>query len=220
MRFLSRKNISTYVLLLMQLPVLMLIFGSCTESIPPRNDPTNLVTVTVKPSYLTGNVIDFEIDLRNDYDETLYGLGEYQGTIEVALEGSPGFHRTIHLGRTDMIAGPKVDPLNGKIFLDPGNIVRFFYRWDFVLDGGDTLYKKFQLNKDEDCVIITRIITPKGPGGARVSYPRQYSNQTLSINGQMKLYADLAASLVTPSKFSFQYQTYPKWQCQYIPNPP
>lgn len=198
-----------------------ILFASCSEELPPRDNPTNAVTARVIPTYVTGNQVDFEVRLKNEYDETLYGLSSYAGTIELVVEGLPNSQATIHLTRNDMVKGPKLDPENGKIYLDPGQEAIYQCHWNFILDNGDSLYKKIELLRDQDCIVYVHH-QGLGPGKGSytsITYPRQYANLALTVRGQVKLYSDLAASLVVPITYQFQYQTYPKFQCPPPPNP-
>jgi hypothetical protein len=196
---------------------------SCKESLPLRNDPVEPIIATLKAEYISPGQMDIEIHVKNVYDETFYGNGDYSGTIEISWAGHPEMSKNDVLTKIHMVRGPNYEPGTGKILFDPGSDIYYLYRWNFTLDSGDTLYKKFSLTHDASCAAWVDTVMGSGFKKVRkrwIWYPRDFSDQKVIIRSRIKLLRELAASDTGPVEYAFQYETYPKYACKRVPNPP
>jgi hypothetical protein len=134
--------------------VLLVFAVSCDESLPPRQDPSNLFSTQLAASYLytadSNNVI-INLVATNNFDETLSDVMSLEGTVVITSIRDTSVHQTIHLSRANLIQG-KYDPLKNTLTIDPGSTVIIQVSWDFTDDAGRSLTTDFfHYNIDRMC---------------------------------------------------------------------
>lgn len=213
--------------LALYLPFLLL--QACTESLPLRNDPVLPLTGNVESTVSSvfkgdGTLFYPEITVypkvKNVYDETLQGHGDFKGEIRIVWERDTSFHKTILLSSSSLVDNRryKFDPSMNVLTMDQGDEVSFFHKWNFVADNGRRVDSSFSLSKDGSCWKIVRV--PRGKGFANIVWnPRKYSIERFIISGYIKPFKDLAAVIIQPYIITIEYETYYKNLCQSLPNP-
>lgn len=207
-----------------------LLFLSCNEELPPRSDPQNLLQASIQAYYdgaidpLFGpyeNEVRIYVNITNNYDETLEGLVDLSGELEIVWQGEREYRRTVKLDASKIVA-INYDLNSGRLALDPKRTITFVYKWPFDSDEGVSLLTLFPMSRDEKCfklIFHKGLSLGKGPGGQYVeaARPRQFSEQAISIKGKVKLFKQLATSLAPSITFGFEYETYRKDHCQGYP---
>lgn len=158
--------------------IVILVFSlSCDESLPPRQDPTNLFKARVQASYYYSpfaNVVLIQLIAVNDFDETLNDRIGIDGTIVVASNRDTSVHKTFQLFASNLIHGT-YDPSTATLTIDPGDSVVIQVSWDFTDDAGDSLSTDF-FHYVIDVTCRQRMITDL---------------ENFTIVGKTKLYASL-----------------------------
>lgn len=198
----------------------------CDEELPPRNDPQNLLQCTLqigydgapnpRSGYPQRNSMRILITLKSYYyDETIQGHGDFTGKLEIAWADSPQCKKTVQLDKSNLV-DPRRYNAEGNIFtLDPGTETSFFYEWNWSLDGGGYMPEHFPMKADENCF---RWEYDKKGRPLYYWHPRQVSQQSIIVKGQIKLFKELAIVYAEPTQAWFEYETYPKGMCGVWPD--
>jgi hypothetical protein len=142
----------------------MLMFSSCEESLPPRDDPQNFLATTIEGGYLwsvSAESIYFTVKIRNTYSETFSDTTSIFGTIAIQLKDDPAFQRHFELTAADLKAF-YYNPLTGsyvqstssynnfsKILTMPENSIAVFQvRWNLQSDNSIDLRRITQYHPD------------------------------------------------------------------------
>jgi hypothetical protein len=133
----------------------LLVFSfSCDESLPPRQDPSNLFRVYLQQFYI---YTQFENDVTvnlvaiNDFDETLSERVGIDGSIVITSDRDSSVHKTFQLSLTNLIHG-NYNPVKGVLTIDPGDSVILQVKWDFTDDSGGSLMSDFfRYSVDRTC---------------------------------------------------------------------
>jgi hypothetical protein len=120
-----------------------LFFTSCDETLPDRNDPTNLLTARMSWHYsysLRENAYSILVIVRNNSDETIQAQAAIAGTIRIEwlipLEVTGDIVKT----RTDKLDGRNIngarqyDAFTGMITLASGDSITLYYSWNLKMD--------------------------------------------------------------------------------------
>lgn len=211
--------------------LVILSFPQCDEQLPPRSDPQNLLQARVEVYYggavdtLYGpfqNAIWLDVIVRNNYEETLDGIVQYDGALDVVWHGDRDYHKTVALNATNLVE-PRVykyDRATRRLTMDPGDELRFSYIWEFVDDQGIDLVKKFDMRHDNYCAQIRFVAGLIRSYHAIVTLPRFFSPESIAVQAHLKLFQELATSYSKPISYAFEYETFQKGKCQKLPNPP
>ncbi|MFA6455563.1 MAG: hypothetical protein WCW40_01985 [Bacteroidota bacterium] len=202
---------------------------SCNESFPLRNDPVLPLTGTVDVTNMSlfapnGPLyqpdIVFLATVKNMYDETLQGLGDFKGVVEVVWERDTTFRKTFYLNKSSLTENRryKYDASTNVLTMDPNDQIQFIYRWDYRTDDGRRLDSAFVLVLDEVCYAVT-YISGMGRKGTKIRYwrPRQYTYERFIISGYIKAFKDLAAIQIPPHGITILYETFKKDACRSFP---
>lgn len=225
----SRNNglFSTMQHLALYLPLLLLY--ACTESLPLRNDPvlplTGKVESTISSVYMTDGVLLYPEmtvypKVKNIYDETLQGYGDFKGEIKVVWERDSSFTKTFVLNKSSLMENRryKFDPSQNVLTMDQGDEISFFFKWNFIADNGRRIDSSFVLNVDGSCWKIVSV--PRGKRFANIVWnPRKFSVERFIVSGYIKPFKDLAAVIIQPYVVTIEYETYKKGDCQSLPVP-
>ncbi len=204
-------------------------FTACNESLPLRNDPvlplTGNVETEVTSVYKNDGTLlypEFTVypKVKNVYDETLQGSGDFKGEIRVVWERDSSFVKTFVLNKNSLMEARryKYDPSQNVLTMDQGDEITFFYKWNFVADNGRRVDSSFVLNVDGSCWKIVQV--PRGKRFANIVWnPRKFSVERFIVSGYIKPFKDLAAVIIQPYVVTIEYETYYKNLCRSIPNP-
>lgn len=127
----------------------IIMLASCDESLPPRDDPQNFLSVKTEPYYefgRTAQIVYLTIRIRNVYTETFSSPADIYGTINILWKDRPEAQRHYTLTPADLKTY-FYDPATGKtltsrssynsalkILTIPENeYVVFQVKWDLVL---------------------------------------------------------------------------------------
>jgi hypothetical protein len=133
----------------------LLVFSiSCDESLPPRQDPSNLFRVYLQQFYIytpLENDVTVNLIAINDFDETLSERVGIDGSIVITSDRDSSVHRTFQLSPTSLIHG-NYNPVKGILTIDPGDSVIIQVKWDFTDDsGGNLMANFFRYSVDKTC---------------------------------------------------------------------
>ncbi len=202
---------------------------SCNESLPLRDDPVLPLTGTVGSEVSTvfqkdGSVVYHEViifpKVKNIYDETLQGYGDFKGVVKVAWERDSSYSKTFTLDRNSLTENRryKYDADLNLLTLDQGDEVSFFFRWNYVVDNGVRIDTLFPLKVDLSCWKIVQV--PRGKRYANIVWnPRQFTVERFIVSGYIKPFKDLAAVIIQPFVVTIEYETFLKGSCASLPNP-
>ncbi len=135
-------------------PFALVFWLSCDESLPPRQDPTDVFRLTVWPYYAytpADNAVVIHLVMVNNFDETLSGDAGIEGPWVVTSARDTAVHKTIHATLTDIIHAD-YNPYRGVLTVDPGDSVVLETSWDFTDDRGQSLTTGFfRYKPDSTC---------------------------------------------------------------------
>ncbi|GEM_PF-1472363 len=171
------------------LPALALSL-SCNESLPPYQDPTQVFSGVLTPTYLfsnTLNALGVQLVVTNVYDETFESRTQFEGSIEITHAIASQYKKTFFLSAANLIQG-KYDPGSRTLTIDPGDSVRLGVQWNFVDDRGRDLRQDlFTYRVDRTC----------SPDARRISV-----EQSFVIRGRIKLFDRTEEISVGPIRFT------------------
>jgi hypothetical protein len=128
---------------------------SCDESLPPRQDPSDLLNSQVSQYYLftaDSNCVIVNLVVVNKFDETLSDRMALEGAIVMTSNRDSSVHKTLRLDASCLKRG-MYDPLKGTLTIDPGDTVLIQATWNFTDDAGKSLGGDnfFEYNVDPTC---------------------------------------------------------------------
>lgn len=172
--------------------IIILVFSlSCDESLPPRQDPSELFKAHLQGYYVYtqfANNVVINLIAVNNFDETLSDRVGLTGTIVITSNRDTSVHKTFQLSLSNMIHGT-YDPVKGILTVNPGDSVVIQIMWDFTDDEGGSLPNYFfQYSLDRTC---TQRLVAK--------------SETFFVAGKAKLYSMLGYA---QSQNSFTLQQY------------
>lgn len=175
--------------------ILLLLCGSCSESLPPYLDPREVLEGTLEGRYvliLSENSLKVDFTVRNAFDETLEGKASLQGDGQIVLQRNNDRKKTFVLSVSNMVAGNSFyNQATGVLKLDPGASITFRYTWNFIDDSNrDLRQADFQYVGDPSCQ--SRMIAYE---------------ETFILRAQMKVYEKVAEVVAGPVAFSMCHVT-------------
>ncbi len=174
--------------------VALVFWLSCDESLPPRQDPSNVFRLHINPDYeysQSTNYLAVQLSFVNDFDETFSGLMALDGTVVIVSQRDTSIHRTFPITAQNLVHG-HYDPSSGILTTDPGDSVVVAVSWDFTDDAGKRLQSTlFQYSTDPLCA------------------SREISNpETFEVTARTRVFAPLA---LTGHTSSFTFRHYLQW---------
>lgn len=139
-------------------------FTACEETLPPRNDPSNFFTTSLKTLYVYNtpkeNSLYLFIVVKNNYDETLEAKATIEGTLRIQWKPPADYlikfisEKNVTLSVKDIYTGVnKYDVARGTLRLDPGDSLVLGFKWDFMTDDKTDLLLAFNYSIDKDCYV-------------------------------------------------------------------
>jgi hypothetical protein len=130
------------------------IFASCQESLPPYNDPADVLKGSVRGRYVfsaTANAVRFDFTVVNTFDETFQDRGILRGEIVLTLRRKPTVHKALSLGPSNLTEGNFVFSTQ-VLTMDPGDTIRLTATWDYTDDSyRDLRDSEFVYIQDPGC---------------------------------------------------------------------
>jgi signal peptidase I len=134
---------------------LLMLLQACTESLPPRNDPSILFEGYFSSKYSllwNENVLRIEVALVNIFDETVQAKALMSGTVEVVLVRNTAYRKTIHFDASHLITRKFYNSTTKEVTINPGDTIRFVYVWNFIDDNNVNLPTDvFHYYQDQTC---------------------------------------------------------------------
>lgn len=158
-----------------------LFLSTCKESLPPYQPPTLLFEGTLEPFYsLTAreNALHLIFKVRNVFDETLEGKGEFTGQVQLVALRDPTVTKTFILSESNIISGGGYNPAFGTLRIDPGDSIVFDVVWNLsqrplLGDKGEELTSSLlNLQPDKEC------------GAREISQP-----EVFAVQGSVQIFA-------------------------------
>jgi hypothetical protein len=180
------KELLITVALAMALAVSM----SCDESLPPYQNPSNVLEGKVRAQYVLSfseNSMHVFFTVTNVYEETFQGQAPLTGTLVVTSKRNPQVQKTFHLTANNISYAASYDKATGVLTIDPGDSVVFSSTWDFIDDAGQDLRLTFfRYVADTSC--SGRVIAP---------------DETFVLQGSAKVYDKLPEVSGGPIEYTF-----------------
>ncbi len=133
---------------------------SCDESLPPRQDPSDLFGLAVWSYYnytpIANNIV-IHAALVNNFDETLNGPADISGSFLVTSERDSSVHATVPMLATNIIHATYA-PGTGILTVDPGDSVVLETAWDFTDESGRSLDSTVFFRYTGDTTCVQRLI--------------------------------------------------------------
>ena len=120
-----------------------LFFSSCDETLPDRNDPSNLLSARLAWHYSysrTENAYSILVIVRNNSDETIQARAAIAGTIRIEwlipleVTGNIVKTRTDKLDLSNIKYARQYEPSTGMITLASGDSITLYYSWNLKMD--------------------------------------------------------------------------------------
>lgn len=173
------------------------IAGGCDESLPPRNDPEEFLTVGFRSSVLV--VVDatvvregwgtVHIVVKNIHDEVLSEDALVRAQLTVRLADKPEVFRLLEFGPLDLL-DRRI--LRGRtVTLGVDSVADLYKYWDHRETGGSPFW---------DHVVLTRKLTDKG-----VPYYESDSVRCIA-EGTVQLFENVQQRKVGPVIYPIVYQ--------------
>ncbi len=186
---------------------------ACNETLPLREDLSNLVTIKVRSLYYTTShsiltgAIRTLITVTNNTDETLDDVAAMTGTVEITWtprkeeEGLFNHTRTLKLTSNDIFFAKNFNRTTKRLTLDPGDSVVMYIDWNLKTNDSTYILDYCSAQFDNQC-----FVSLLGVGG-RV--PRRISlRQNFLVKADIKLFDRLAVLYIQNVRLShcFMFQ--------------
>jgi len=176
------------------LAVLGIATISCSESLPPYQDPAEVFQGKVTGQYVltvADNSLKIYITLKNVFDETFQAQALLRGNLEIVLARKPEIRKTVSLYPSNILQARSYNSSNGMLTVDAGDSIRLGYSWDFIADDGTDLRRGiFILTEDPTCK--SREIA---------------KDETFILSGDIKVFERTAPVKFGPTAYTFCYVT-------------
>ncbi|MBI2427798.1 MAG: hypothetical protein HYV29_03210 [Ignavibacteriales bacterium] len=170
--------------------------------------------------YLVSPEETFTILVRNTYDETLNGFGDFKGLIEITWARNPLYKKTIPFDKSTLTENRryKYDGANNILTMDPSDEMSFRFRWRYDTNDSLRIDSLFELHVDPACYKIVSV--KRGKRFANIFWnPRKFAKEIFYISGYIKPFSNLAAVVIPRQSVMIEYETFSKSDCQSLPNP-
>ncbi len=183
---------------------LLVLQGSCTEPLPPREDPAQLLAGEARAEYVLTDVVNgFVVNLwaRNIYDETLDARAVISGKVEIAWARDPNIKKVGTLTAANIGFVRHYNSLTGQLTLDPGDSISLFYVWK-IMDSTENALRRliFGLVGDPHCYRDP----PPGCDTCQRIYLRNIApEETFIVSSEAVFYQNTAPVKFGPILFTF-----------------
>jgi len=125
---------------------IMILTGSCNESLPPYENPSNYLQGSILETYVLAhqnNYMGVHVRIANVFDETLDGEVHLDGQLRIRSVTDPSIVKTVSLTALNLTRAKHYDAASSRLTIDPGDTVQLSYAWDFIDDNGRDLRTSF-----------------------------------------------------------------------------
>jgi hypothetical protein len=119
---------------------------SCNESLPPYQDPRNVLQGVPRGKYVLSyfeNSLHVSFTIKNVYEETFQAEATFEGTLVITAKRSPAIQKTVHLAAQNITYAANYNKATRVLTLDPVDSVVLSFTWNFVDDAGQDLRVMF-----------------------------------------------------------------------------
>jgi hypothetical protein len=163
---------------------------SCDESLPPYQNPSNVLEGNAKAEYVLSyaeNSMHVSFTVKNVYEETFQDQAPLNGTLVMTSKRDSTVQKTFHLTPDNITYAANYSKETRILTLDPGDSVVLSSTWNFIDDAGEDLRLRFfRYAPDTSC--SGRYIAP---------------DETFVLQGSMKVYDKLADVKGGPIEYTF-----------------
>lgn len=140
-----------------------LVFLSCNEELPVREDINNMITTTVTSSFIresSQNNLRFYVTVKNNTDETIEERTAFGGTVEVRWMPAPDVEspgvdtkRTLMIGSgsTNIFRAPGYNQSTAILTLKPNDSIVFYVTWNMRSNDSSYLPRFWTAQPDYQC---------------------------------------------------------------------
>ncbi len=186
-------TISTLNIRISLLVISSVLFSSCEEFLPPREDPDNIFSCYAMAYQdihiqLRRNNFTFLYIIKNTYDETVEDNALMTGEMEIEWvvpdERRPDINirRSVKLNSTNISHAEGYDRTRGILTFDPGDSIVVLFQWNFKTDDSTYLFNYFQAVSDYQCKVYYQANGETGTGYRRVT-----TRQKFRVKANIKL---------------------------------
>lgn len=177
----------------------LLLLNACNESLPVREDVSDLITVVLSSRYyvvpnsaVTGAAgqVQFFVTIKNNTDEVLDDVATFDGTMRIEWKPRKGEEknfiptRTVKLSRSNIFSAKHYDPVFQRLTLAPQDSVVLSYVWNLKTDDSTNILMYLKAYEDPTCMVNRE-------GG--FPWNRRLTNrQTITVTASIKLFERLA----------------------------
>ena len=163
---------------------------SCNESLPPRDDPREILQPDIKALYVVTpatNGVAVSATFTNIFDETLEGRLAISGKVELQWDRFPDVKKVITLNSANLTYARKYNGITGELTLDPGDSVIISCLWSVMADSEAHMRNMiFLFGSDSRC-----------------NLRRVASSQTFTARGEARIFRNTAPLFLGETKVTF-----------------
>lgn len=175
--------------------LLLFVLYGCQESLPPYEDPRNVLKATISGRYVLSrseNTIKIHLNIVNTFDETFEAKGIFEGTGKLISKRNKDFVHTFKLSASHWARG-KYNPVTGILTMDAGDTLRLIYAWNYLDDQGrDARTMIFSYRVDPTCSV--RLISLE---------------ETFMLQARIRVYEKIREIVAEPVEYSLCHV--PEW---------
>ena len=138
-------------------------FTSCKETLPDYQPPANVFEGTVAFNYaltLTENRLHILPQLKNVFDETFQDTASLLGTVKIQSVRDPSVTKSFAVTYANLLSTASIDQQTKIMTVDPQQVIRFDFAWDFVDDSTrDMRTQFFEYMPDTTCELTQYAIS-------------------------------------------------------------
>lgn len=198
-------------------------FGACNETLPVRDDVTNLVTTSIRSSYettshssATGQIRLF-ITMVNGTDETLEDVAQISGAMEITwlvpkdIQPMVDISRSIKLSSNNIFYARRFNRLSNRLTVDPNDSVVLSVVWNLKSNDSTYLLKYFPVVEDQKC----NVSTSGSIGPRRITLPQHFS-----VKASMRLFDKLSVFYAQEISIKHCIMVGHNGEANFYPRPP
>jgi hypothetical protein len=174
--------------------ILMALVMSCDESLPPYQDPRNILQASMRGRYVLSpddNSLHVTLIVKNVYEETIQAQATLRGTIVVTAKRNSSIQITLPITANNITYATSYNRATGILTIDPQDTVVFSASWSFIDNAGRDLRQMFfDYTPDPTC-----------------SFREIAAEETFILDGSVKVYDMISDVTAEPIEFSMCHVT-------------
>lgn len=174
--------------------ILMAFVMSCDETLPPYQDPRNVLQGSIRGRYVLNsdvNSLHIILTVKNVYEETFQAQAAIRGTVVVTAKRNSSIQITLPITANNITYTTSYNRATGVLTIDPQDSVVFSTSWNFIDDAGQDLRQIFfEYIPDATC-----------------SFREIAVEETFILNGSVKVYDKVSDAGAGPTEFPMCHVT-------------